>query len=157
VSFQLRNVSWLGSAIRAYRIDGTHLVIASHDPGSWWLRADQDRVLTCWPTQRWLQRNQLIDHAGYPVEFARRRDLLRALEAAAAADPLPQITPTVLPALRRTGPGEYRCAGMRIVRSGHPHCRWRIHSPQGPRDEPTLLACQTSVSLAARSARVVYD
>ena len=157
MSFRLRNISWLGSIIRAYRVEGTHLVIASYEPGSWWLRADQDTVLTCWPTQRWLQRNQLVDPDDHPVEFARRRDLLRALEAAVAADPLPQITPTVLPALRRTGPGEYRCAGMRIVRINEPRRRWRVHSPQGPCDEPTLRACQATVTLSARSAPVAYD
>ena len=78
--------------------------------------------------QQWLTRHQLW----HPAEFARRRDAVRALEAAGAIEPWPRYEKT--PPLVRAAKGVYR-VGKATIRQNDPsnlpeeiraEHRWRV-------------------------------
>jgi len=78
--------------------------------------------------QQWLSRHQL----GRPAVFARRRDAVRALEAAGSIEPWPRYEDT--PPLVRVSRGVYRVGAVTIRKNNTSglgdyqriHHRWRV-------------------------------
>lgn len=122
----LRHPGW--SATRVRLVEGTDLIVKPADSSGF-------ELASRWPdTEAWLTRNQL-----HPRQqtFARRVDLMRALIAADAYDPIPPRTVnavTPAPVISR-GEGRYVTADggweVTAVRDGKDR-RWQLTPLKGP-------------------------
>jgi len=125
VSFRLVRISR-----RWYQIEGTDLQVLRLRPSEWHAYSTQPQLMA------WIRGHGLPN-----MRFARRRDLLRVLEALLVSDPPPQSA--AHPArLRLAGPGAYATPDgrYRVQRApdGHEH-RWILIRPRGRQQNALTL------------------